>query len=58
MLCNAATLFSLVLDEQGITLNGLTLDLLGQTKAVAKGDGNTQSLALRPEAGTTCEAKS
>ncbi|MFV3374169.1 type VI secretion system Vgr family protein, partial [Pseudomonas sp. NY11226] len=49
---------SLVLDEQGITLNGLTLDLLGQTKAVAKGDGNTQSLALRPEAGTTCEAKS
>ncbi|EPJ2809123.1 type VI secretion system Vgr family protein [Pseudomonas putida] len=49
---------SLVLDEQGITLNGLTLDLLGQTKAIAKGDGNTQSLTLAPEAGTTCEAKS
>ncbi|MFV3292540.1 type VI secretion system Vgr family protein [Pseudomonas sp. NY11955] len=49
---------SLVLDEQGITLNGLTLDLQGQTKAVAKGDGNTQSLALAPDASTTCEARS
>ncbi|WP_455886002.1 type VI secretion system Vgr family protein [Pseudomonas rustica] len=49
---------SIVLDAQGITISGLTLDLQGQTKAVAKGDGNSQSLELTADGSNKCEVKS
>ncbi|RII76904.1 type VI secretion system Vgr family protein [Pseudomonas monteilii] len=48
---------SIVLDAQGITINGLTLDLKGQTKAVAKGDGDSPSFELTPDASSKCEVK-
>ncbi|MFF7065172.1 type VI secretion system tip protein TssI/VgrG [Pseudomonas sp. NPDC008258] len=48
---------SIVLDAQGIRINGLTLDLEGQTKAVAKGDGNSQSLELTADGSNKCEVK-
>ncbi|WP_426807969.1 type VI secretion system Vgr family protein [Pseudomonas sp. WOUb67] len=48
---------SIVLDAQGITINGLTLDLQGQTKAVAEGDGNSQSLELTADGSDKCEVK-
>ncbi|CAI3802735.1 Actin cross-linking toxin VgrG1 [Pseudomonas sp. MM221] len=48
---------SIVLDAKGITINGLTLDLQGQTKAVAKGDGNNQSLELLADGSNNCEVK-
>ena len=48
---------SIVLDAQGITINGLTLDLQGQTKAVAKGDGNSQSLEFTADGSNKCEVK-
>ncbi|RCL21111.1 type VI secretion system tip protein VgrG [Pseudomonas sp. AFG_SD02_1510_Pfu_092] len=48
---------SIVLDERGITINGLSLDLLGQTTAVAKGEGNAQSLLLTPNASKKCEGQ-
>ncbi len=48
---------SIVLDEQGITINGLKLDLLGPTSAAASGAGNSQSLMLTPDASNKCEAK-
>ncbi|MGE8323585.1 MAG: type VI secretion system Vgr family protein [Pseudomonas sp.] len=48
---------SIVLDEQGITINGLSLDLRGQTTAAAKGAGSAQSLVLTPDASNKCEAK-
>ncbi|MCE7761159.1 type VI secretion system tip protein VgrG [Pseudomonas putida] len=48
---------SIVLDAQGITINGLTLDLQGQTKAVAEGDGNSQSLELTADGSNKCEVK-
>ena len=48
---------SIVLDAQGITISGLTLDLQGQTKAVAKGDGNSQSLELTADGSNKCEVK-
>jgi type VI secretion system secreted protein VgrG len=48
---------SIVLDGQGITINGLTLTLSGPTQAVANGTGNALSLALTPDASNTCEAK-
>ncbi len=48
---------SIVLDEQGITINGLKLDLLGQTSAAASGAGNSQSLSLVADTSKKCEAK-
>ncbi|RFQ02289.1 type VI secretion system tip protein VgrG [Pseudomonas putida] len=48
---------SIVLDEQGITINGLKLDLLGQTSAAASGAGNSQPLSLVPDTRKKCEAK-
>ncbi len=48
---------SIVLDAKGITINGLTLDLQGQTKAVAEGDGNSQSLELTADGSDKCEVK-
>ncbi|WP_342247994.1 type VI secretion system Vgr family protein [Pseudomonas sp. OTU2001] len=48
---------SIVLDGQGITINGLKLDLLGQTSAAASGAGNSQPLTLTPGASNKCEAK-
>ncbi|WJD60060.1 type VI secretion system Vgr family protein [Pseudomonas kurunegalensis] len=48
---------SIVLDAQGITINGLTLDLKGQTKAVAKGDGDSPSFELTPDTSSKCEVK-
>ncbi|WP_286919888.1 type VI secretion system Vgr family protein [Pseudomonas sp. UBA6753] len=48
---------SIVLDGQGITINGLKLDLLGQTSAAASGAGNSQPLSLTPDASKKCEAK-
>ena len=48
---------SIVLDGQGITINGLKLDLLGQTSAAASGAGNSQPLSLTPDASEKCEAK-
>ncbi|MDR2318244.1 MAG: type VI secretion system tip protein VgrG [Pseudomonas sp.] len=48
---------SIVLDAQGITINGLALDLKGQTKAVAKGDGDSPSFELTPDASSKCEVK-
>ncbi|XBT41678.1 type VI secretion system tip protein TssI/VgrG [Pseudomonas viridiflava] len=48
---------SIVLDEQGITINGLKLDLLGPTSAATSGAGNSQSLMLTPDASNKCEAK-
>ncbi|MEE1904841.1 type VI secretion system tip protein TssI/VgrG [Pseudomonas inefficax] len=48
---------SIVLDGQGITINGLKLDLLGQTSAAASGAGNSQPLSFTPDASKKCEAK-
>ncbi len=48
---------SIVLDGQGITINGLKLDLQGQTSAAASGAGNSQPLSLTPDASKKCEAK-
>ncbi len=48
---------SIVLDEQGITINGLKLDLLGQTSAAASGAGNSQPLSLVADTSKKCEAK-
>ncbi|MBT9238925.1 type VI secretion system tip protein VgrG [Pseudomonas sp. MG-2] len=48
---------SIVLDGQGITINGLKLDLLGQTSAAASGAGGSQPLELAPDASNKCEAK-
>ncbi|WP_410953712.1 type VI secretion system Vgr family protein [Pseudomonas sp. S1(2024)] len=48
---------SIVLDGQGITINGLKLELLGQTSAAASGAGNSQPLTLAPDASNKCEAK-
>ena len=48
---------SIVLDGQGITINGLKLDLLGQTSAAASGAGGSQPLTLAPDASNKCEAK-
>ncbi|WP_238067692.1 type VI secretion system Vgr family protein [Pseudomonas shirazica] len=48
---------SILLDGQGITINGLKLDLLGQTSAAASGAGNSQPLSLTPDASNKCEAK-
>ncbi|WP_372030226.1 type VI secretion system Vgr family protein [Pseudomonas kurunegalensis] len=48
---------SIVLDAQGITINGLALDLKGQTKAVAKGDGDSPSFEFTPDASSKCEVK-
>ncbi|AJQ46818.1 type VI secretion system Vgr family protein [Pseudomonas putida] len=48
---------SIVLDAQGISINGLILDLQGQTKAVAKGDGNSQSLEFTADGSNKCEVK-
>jgi len=46
---------SIVLDQQGITLNGLTLTLLGPTKAAIEGSGNTLDLDLLANASDRCE---
>ena len=48
---------SIVLDAEGITLNGLTLTLLGPTKAGAKGAGNTLAQDLIADAGSQCEER-
>ena len=48
---------SVVLDQSGITINGLELTLHGRTKAGTKGSGNTLALDLSPDIGTTCEEK-
>lgn len=48
---------SVVLDQSGITINGLELILHGRTKAGTKGSGNTLALDLSPDIGTTCEEK-
>ncbi|MEX5504804.1 type VI secretion system tip protein TssI/VgrG [Pseudomonas putida] len=49
---------SIVLDAHGITINGLTLDLKGQTKATGEGSASTEPLELTPDASNQCEAKS
>ncbi|MFJ4351255.1 type VI secretion system Vgr family protein [Pseudomonas sp. NPDC089428] len=46
---------SIVLDQQGITLNGLTLTLLGPTQAAVEGSGNTLDLDLLANASDRCE---
>ncbi|WP_409261950.1 bacteriophage T4 gp5 trimerisation domain-containing protein, partial [Pseudomonas putida] len=46
---------SIVLDQQGITLNGLTLTLLGPTQAAVDGSGNTLDLDLLANASVRCE---
>ena len=48
---------SILLDERGITINGLALDLQGQTTALAKGTGDAQSLVLTPNASDKCEGQ-
>ncbi|MFF5865801.1 type VI secretion system Vgr family protein [Pseudomonas sp. NPDC012596] len=48
---------SIVLDSEGITLNGLTLTLLGPTKAGAKGAGSTLAQGLIAHAGSQCEER-
>jgi len=48
---------SIVLDAEGITLNGLTLTLLGPTKAGAKGAGSTLAQGLIADAGSQCEER-
>nr|WP_225778019.1 type VI secretion system tip protein TssI/VgrG [Pseudomonas sp. Marseille-Q3773] len=48
---------SILLDERGITINGLALDLQGHTTAVAKGTGDAQSLLLTPNASDKCEGQ-
>ena len=47
----------IVLDRRGITLNGQTLNLMGQTQATAQGAGSATSLTLTPNAASTCEGK-
>ena len=47
----------IVLDRRGITLNGQTLNLLGQTQATAQGAGSATSLTT-PNAASTCEESS
>ncbi|HDS1764659.1 type VI secretion system tip protein VgrG, partial [Pseudomonas putida] len=49
---------SIVLDAQGITISGLTLDLQGQTKATGEGNASSEPLELTPDASNQCEAKS
>jgi len=46
---------SIVLDQQGITLNGLTLALLGPTQATIKGSANTLALDLLANDSDRCE---
>lgn len=46
---------SIVLDQQGITLNGLTLTLLGPTIAAIEGSGNTLDLDLLANDSDRCE---
>ena len=46
---------SIVLDQQGITLNGLTLTLLGPTKAATAGSRNALSLELLANGSDRCE---
>jgi len=46
---------SIVLDEHGITLNGLTITLLGQIKATTEGAGNTLTLDLLAHDSDGCE---
>ena len=46
---------SIVLDQQGITLNGLTLTLLGPTKAAIEGSGNRLDLDLLANDSNGCE---
>ncbi|MFJ4154846.1 type VI secretion system Vgr family protein [Pseudomonas sp. NPDC089752] len=48
---------SIVLDQQGITLNGLKLTLLGPTQAAADGTGNNVALELTSDAGDDCKEK-
>ncbi|MCI0912693.1 type VI secretion system Vgr family protein [Pseudomonas putida] len=48
---------SIVLDAEGITLNGLSLTLLGPTKAGAKGAGNALALDLAAVTGSQCEER-
>ncbi|MFJ4443832.1 type VI secretion system Vgr family protein [Pseudomonas sp. NPDC089422] len=48
---------SIVLDQQGITLNGLTLTLLGPTRAAMEGSENTLILDLLANDGDGCEEK-
>ncbi|QXI50038.1 type VI secretion system tip protein VgrG [Pseudomonas anuradhapurensis] len=48
---------SIILDERGITISGLALDLQGQATAVAKGAGVAQSLLLTPNASDKCEGQ-
>ena len=48
---------SIVLDQQGITLKGLALDLHGPTQAGAEGAGNVSALELTPDSGSVCEEK-
>ncbi|WDY56302.1 type VI secretion system Vgr family protein [Pseudomonas sp. PSKL.D1] len=49
---------SIVLDAEGITLNGLTLTLLGKTEATKAGSGNTGELDFKPEESHQCEETS
>ncbi|MCF1490863.1 type VI secretion system tip protein VgrG, partial [Pseudomonas sp. AA27] len=48
---------SLVLDQQGLTLNGLTLNFHGPTQAGAEGAGNVTALELTANNGSACEEK-
>lgn len=48
---------SIVLDQEGITIDGLTLNLKGPTKAVASGSGSELALDLTAETGVRCEEK-
>ncbi|WP_460415877.1 type VI secretion system Vgr family protein [Pseudomonas sp. microsymbiont 2] len=46
---------SIILDQQGITLNGLALTFMGPTQASATGSGDSMTLTLSPDNGDTCE---
>ncbi|WP_099431115.1 type VI secretion system Vgr family protein [Pseudomonas mosselii] len=48
---------SLVLDQQGLTLNGLTLNFHGPTQAGAEGAGSDTALELIANSGSACEEK-
>lgn len=49
---------SIVLDQAGITIKGLTLTLQGPTKANEAGAGNSLKLELTANIGDTCEGQS
>ncbi|MGH8486341.1 MAG: bacteriophage T4 gp5 trimerization domain-containing protein, partial [Pseudomonas sp.] len=48
---------SIVLDRNGITLDGLNLTLIGPTRTTPDGTGNTLKMALAPNTGSTCKER-